>query len=397
MIGLKNVMLAGFLVAVSGQGFADSPDRLIGGDVFRTGETSSPLQAARDVLAAGVTVTLDGAIAQDAHAAGFDVDVNAATGDDLYAVGFSVSLRGHVGGDLTASGFSVRTASTAEVAGNARLAGGRITIDGPVQGALAAVGGKVTLNSEVLGDVVVVGETLAFGPDARIGGMLTYSAPERLEIPERVISADRITFEPYQRSEMMKDAREIWSDWEFPVLPAFLSLLGGFLVTLGFFVVIGALFLTLAPAQVRHLRRSIDARPGMALLSGVIGLSMLFGLVPISALTVVGIPLVPFVLLVTVVVWTLGYILGAYVLAMRVLRGLNAAEHPEIWMRLLALVIGVTVAALLNFIPVLGWMVNFALVLLGIGGMTTALFERLVGNVGPALDVDMRAIERDPE
>lgn len=396
-MGFKRILIVAAVIALAGPGFGQTPDRVIGGDILRAGETRSPLQATRDVLAAGATVSLDGSVAQDAHAAGFDVDVDATTGGDLYAMGFSVSLRGPVGGDVTASGFSVRVGSEAEIAGNARIAGGRVAIDGPVLGALAVAGGKVTLNSEVSGDVLLAGETLVFGPDARIEGVLTYSAPARIEIPERVVSADRVTYQPYQRSEMMRDAREMWSDWEYPVLPTFLSVLSGFLITLGFFVVIGALFLTLAPRQVRHLRRGIEARPGMALLSGVIGLSMLFGLVPISALTVVGLPLVPIVLLATVVVWTLGYILGAYVLAMRVLRGFGAAENPEIWMRLLALVVGVTLVALLNFIPVLGWMVNFALVLLGIGGMTTALFERLTGNVGPALDVDMRPMERDPD
>ena|GEM_PF-4339443 len=86
--------------------------------------------------------------------------------------------------------------------------------------------------------------------------------------------------------------------------------------------------------------------------------------------------------------WILGYILGAYVLAMRALQGLGGAEDPEIWMRLLALVIGVMAMAILNFIPFLGWMVNFALVLLGIGGMTTVIFERLIKNASPATDGD---------
>lgn len=393
----RSMLIAAVAIAFAGPVFGQTPDRAIGGDILRLGETSLPLQAGRDVLAAGATVSLDGSVAQDAHAAGFDVDVDATTGGDLYVMGFSVRLRGPVGDDLTALGFSVRVGSEAQIAGNARLVGGRVILDGPVLGALAAAGGKVTLNSEVSGDVLLAGETLVFGPDARIGGTLTYSAPARIEIPARVVSADRVTYHPYQRSEMMRETREMWSDWEYPVLPTFLSILSGFLVTLGFFVIIGALFLTLAPKQVRHLRCSIDARPGMALLSGVIGLSMLFGLVPISAMTVVGLPLVPIVLLATVVVWTLGYILGAYVLAMRAMRGLGTAENPEIWLRLLALVVGVTLAALLNFIPVLGWMVNFALVLLGIGGMTTALFERLTGNVGPALDVDMRPMERDTD
>ncbi|MEH6645986.1 EI24 domain-containing protein [Sulfitobacter sp.] len=394
---MKSTLVAGFLVAVAGPGFTDTVDRTIGGDVLRFGEAGSPIEATRDVLVVGATVSLDGAIAQDTHAAGFDIDVDATTGGDLYAMGFSVSLRGPVGGDLSASGFSVRTRSGAEVAGNARLAGGWVTIDGRVLGALVAAGGEVTLNSEVSGDVLLAGETLTFGPDARIGGTLTYSAPARLNIPERVVPADRVTFEPYQRREMMGGAHEMWSEWEYPVLPTFFSLLSGFLVTLGLFTVIGALFLTLAPKQVRHLRQHIEARPGMALLWGVIGLSILFGLVPVSALAVVGIPLVPIVLLGIVAFWTLGYVLGVYVLAMRVMRGLGSAEHPEIWMRLLALVIGVTIFALLNFIPVLGWMANFALVLLGVGGMTMALFKFLVGNVGPTMDVDMRPIERDPQ
>lgn len=397
MIGLNRALLVSAVIGMSVPGFADTRDRIVGGDVLRAGETSVQLQASRDVLAVGAAITLEGAIAQDTHVAGFDVDVDATTGGDLLAMGFSVSMRGTVGGDLTASGFNVRTASGAQIAGNARIAGGRITIDGPILGALAAAGGKVTLNSEVTGDVLLAGETLTFGPDARIGGTLTYSAPERLDIPVHVVPADRISFEPYQRSKVMKNAHEMWSDWEYPVLPTFLTILSGFLVTLGFFFVIGALFLTLAPTQVRHLRRSIDARPGMALLSGVIGLSMLFGLVPISVLTVVGLPLVPIVLLALVALWTLGYVLGAYVLAMRVLRGVGTDENPAIWLRLFALILGVTIVSLLNFIPVVGWMANFALVLLGIGGMTTALFERLTGNVGPALDVDMQPIERNKE
>lgn len=51
--------------------------------------------------------------------------------------------------------------------------------------------------------------------------------------------------------------------------------------------------------------------------------------------------------------------------------------------------------ALLNFVPVAGWLVNFALVLLGVGGMTAALFERMTRNVGPVRTVDLAPVERD--
>lgn len=395
MTGSNLAIVACILVGLAGAGQAQVSDRVIGGDLFTSGETGATLQVPRDVLAAGTTVSLSGAVAQDTHAAGFAVDVDASTGGDLFAAGFSVSLRGPVAGDVTAAGFSVRMARQADVAGNVRLAGARVTVDGPVRGALAAAAGKLTLNADVSGDAALVGDTITFGPDARIAGSLTYSAPQQIDIPERVIPADRVTYTPYQPSQVMNDAREMWADWEYPVRPTVLTFMSGFLVTLAFFALIGALCLTLMPNQVRHLRRSIDARPGMALLSGVLGLSMLFGLVLVSALTVIGIPLIPIVLLVTLTAWILGYVLGAYVLAMRAMRGLGAAENPAIWTRLLALVVGVTLAALLNFIPVLGWMANFALVLLGIGGMTTAIFDRIVGNMGPALDVDMKPITPD--
>jgi hypothetical protein len=50
----------------------------------------------------------------------------------------------------------------------------------------------------------------------------------------------------------------------------------------------------------------------------------------------------------------------------------------------------------LNFIPILGWMANFALVLAGIGALTAAVFERLAGNIDPVLDTDMQPIEDKP-
>jgi hypothetical protein len=331
------------------------------------------------------------------HAMGFDVEIDATTAGDVTATGFSLGLRGPVGGDLTASGFAIRLSREAEIGGNARLAGGTITIDGPIRGSLAAIGANVVLNSEISGDARVTAKTASFGPQARIGGTLTYSAAQRVDIPASVIAADRVTYTELDDGGMMRDMDEMWRNWEYPALPTFMSVLGGFVVLLGFFFVIGAIFLSLMPKKVARVEHLITERPGLALLSGVIGLSILFGLVPISALTIVGIPLVPIVLLATVAIWTLGYILGAYAVAMRALRGTGAPENPTIWIRLLALLVGVTLIALLNFIPFLGWMANFTLVLIGIGAMTMAFFNQMIGTSEPVLDVDMKPIGDKPE
>lgn len=359
----------------------------VGGDVFVSGTSVvDPRSSGRDLLAMGASVSLSGSVAEDLHAIGFDVDIDGTIGGDVVAAGMSVSIGATVGGDATASAMTLRTGRNAEIAGNARLAGASVTIESPVLGALAASGANIMLNAPVSGDVVLAGADISFGPDARIDGMLHYTSDEAVEVPERVISADRVRFEQATDQEMWRDFREDWQDWDRPVEFSTLNIIAGFLINLGLFILIGAIFLTLAPKMVRELRQYADARPGMVMLTGGIGLSILFGSLPVGVLSVVGLPLVPILLLLIFAVWILGYILGAYVVAMRVMRGLGAEASPTTVMRLLGLAIGVTVAALLNFIPVIGWMANFALVLLGVGAITTGLFDRFF---------DRMAAERD--
>lgn len=366
----------------------------VGGDVFVSGTTvTQPVLAERDLIAIGASVTLSSDVAEDVHAVGFDVEIDGAVGGDVVAAGASVSVDGPVAGDVTASGMTLRSGPRAEIGGNARFAGATITVDGAIHGALVAAGGEIILNAPIAGDVVLTSPNITFGPDAEISGTFTYYSDERMDVPERVISADRVMFELASDAEMWREFRDEWQEWDSPVELSPWAVVVGFLVNLGLFIIIGAIFLSLAPGTIRRLRRHADARPGMVVLTGAIGLSVLFGAIPVSALSIVGLPLVPILLLLILAVWTLGYILGAYVFAMRVLRGFGAAESPNIAMRLVALAVGVTFAALLNFIPVIGWMANFVLVLLGVGAITTALFNTFVAGFEPELDQSLAPLD----
>lgn len=376
---------------------AEPAQRTNGGDTFISGSGSTgSIVAPRDILVAGGSITAQGRVGQDTHAAGFSVQVEADTAGSVYAAGGAVTLRGPIGQDLSAAGFSVHTSPGAITKGNARLAGGTVTIEGPVQGALSAAGAEVILNAPIDGDVMIFAEKLSFGSDARIAGTLRYSTPAEIVVPESVIAAGRVTFERLDHSDMMDDMGRTWMGKDYPVLPTFMTMLGAFLMTLGFFIVVGAIFLGFAPRQVESLRQRAVARPGLTFLTGVIGLSMLFGLVPISAMTLIGLPLVPIAVLAIIAIWTLGYVLGAYIIALRVLAGFGTKEEPGIVGRLVTLAVGVTAMAILNFIPFIGWLANFALVLLGIGAMTSAIFDRIIGNPGLAYDIDMRPITDKP-
>lgn len=358
--------------------FAERQTLRNGDDLFLSGlSTTQTLAAPRDVLAAGATVSLRGTVAADTHATGFDVEVEAATGGSVYVAGATVTLRGTVGQDLNATGFTLRTTPDAVTTGNARLSGGVLTIEGPVTGALTASGGEVVLNAAVGGDVVLAAGRLSFGPQAKIAGALRYYASAPVVIPSSVIAPDRVTFVETRMTDRFRDMGEMMGRDRLPKVPGVLAMVAGFAVTLGFLALLGAAFLTFLPGPVESLRQSALARPGRCLMAGFLGLACLFGLVPISAMTILGLPLVPFALLAILVFWTLGYLLAVYALALRMVRAMDSSAVPGIWGRIGALVAGVVVMALLNFIPFLGWIINLTLVLWGLGAMVLLLASRV--------------------
>ncbi|WP_296375180.1 hypothetical protein [Yoonia sp.] len=384
----KLIALSAILLTT--QAAADSVTTAHGGDLFTTGSTiSQTYDAGRDVFAAGEVIAISGRSAGDIHVAGMDVTVTTSTDTDLYAAGATVTIGADVAQDLSAMGYSVRLLPDSTVGGNARLLGRAIVIDGPIAGALIAAGGEVVLNSVVQGDVRIMTERMRFGPDARILGQLTYRARAKIDIPDRVIPADRVRFERWTRGPMWDDIHRTWQQMDMPLLPGFLTVFAAFVITLAFFVLTGSIFLTFAPQPVAQMRHDIAKRPGRLFLLGILGLSVLFGLVPITALTIIGIPFIPFAILLIIGAWTLGYVLAAYAVAMRVVGLAGGPADPSLLFRLLVLALAVCIVTLLNFIPFVGWIINYTLVLLGIGAMTAALFNHLIGNPGDALTVDM--------
>ncbi|MBW4706296.1 hypothetical protein KX928_00690 [Roseobacter sp. YSTF-M11] len=363
-----------------------------GGDFFTAGAViDETLNTSGDAFASARTATVRGEAQGDLHVTGFDVTSNANTSEDLYAFGATVVVRGKTAEDLTAAGYSVRTEAASQTSGNARLFGNTVVIEGPVAGALTATGRDVVLNASVRGDARIVARSISFGPEAVIAGTLTYRSKEKINVPERVAAADRVIFEK-------ATATDAWDEWdkmrkEMPVLPTLATMLFGFIVSLLFFVVLGAVMLGFMPRRLEKMRQSIARAPGQSMLLGVIGLSMLFGMVPIVGLTIVGLPFVPIVVLAIIVAWTLGYALGAYSVAMRVWVGFGNDAEPGNITRLLVFAGALIVVAMLNFIPFVGWVANYTLVLLGLGAMTNAVLQYLIGNPGEAFDIDMQPIE----
>jgi len=381
---LSALGLSVLLAAISLPVAAEETTSRNGSDTFVAGETLlSDIDTGGDTFVAAQSAKIGGTTLGDLHAAGFTVFVSTDVAEDLYAAGATVDIASKVAGDTSAAGFTVRTTRSAETAGNSRLMGNSVTIEGAVKGALSVMGRSVILDAPVAGDVRIVAGSLVFGDNASVAGTLFYSSEQRVAVPETVASADRVQYSKLDIETDWDDFREEWPGSEMPTFPTFASVLGAFLISLMFFMVLGALALGFAPKKLERMRSGIAAAPGRSMLLGVIGLSLLFGLVPIAAMTIVGLPFVPIVLLAIIVTWTLGYALAGYTVAMSVWNALGGEAEPSALVRLLLLALAVTVVALLNFIPFIGWVANLTLVLIGVGAFTRWVFGMFISDPDP--------------
>ena len=376
---LKRFLCAIFLVAGLLPGVAISEGVLnLGGDVY-LGDSDSTLSTSvpRDVFLSGFSVKLNADVAEDAHAAGFDVDIDGIVGANLYAAGSNVRLDAPVVDDVTVAGFTVRIGENSEIGGNTRIAAGTLTIEAPLRGSLLASAGTIKLNNLIEGDVRLAASDIIFGKNAVINGTLSYSSAEQIDIPASVIAADRVRYQRLKGGDMFRDIQETVDESIPELWPSMVARLTGLLIVLAFLLIIAAVLLAFVPDTVERLRQRASEHAWRSLLYGFFGLSFLVGAIPVSMITIVGIPLLPIAVLLLIVLWTLGYMLGVYVIASRIWQSLQVPAEAVL-SKLLILASGFLAMLVVNFIPFIGWLLNTGVLFFGLGAMTYLFMERLV-------------------
>jgi len=348
----------------------------VGSDVYLTDSSPSlTTEAQRDAFVAGFSPTVTGKVVGDLHVAGFSATTNGPVGEDYYAAGSTVIVNSNISKDATIAAFSVTLSDQAQIGGNVRIAAGTATIDSPINGSLIARGGEVKINSTITGDVNLSAAAIAFGESARIEGNLIYASEKEVSIPSSVIAAERVQQVAFSRDDIIEDVKDT-VDTAIPSFwPSLFSRILSFFIVIAFLVLLAALCLAFIPNTVDRLQQYVRQHTGKSVLAGFFGLSTLVGIVPVSLITIIGIPLIPVAILAILVFWILGYLLGAYVISRRLYASFAQPAETQLG-RILVLAGGLIVLSLLNFIPFIGWLFNLAVVLVGMGAITWALTQR---------------------
>lgn len=333
-----------------------------------------------DLLVAGGTVTVSQVVPGDLMVAGGNVDVDAGVAGDAIALGGKVRLAGDVGqsvysaaGQLTIGGKVARNlrvaagqvelAPASEILGNVSAAGGQVRLLGAVRGHVQSAAGRVLIDGPVGGDVFVASGQLELGPNARIAGQLRYrSRQPLLQDPAAQVAGGIVTQPaPWQRDDEEDKTRRA-AVWQ-----GIAAVFSG-LWTLGLMVTAAALVVAL-PGFSARVSVALRQHLGASLLLGFVFLVC----VPVAAvlvcLTLIGIPLGLFALVLYAALLPLAYAIAGIGLGDWALMRWLPERAGRLPLRVAAAATVLLALTLLHWVQVLGTLAGLLALLAGLGAL----------------------------
>lgn len=357
-----------------------------------------------DLMAAGQTVIINGKVTGDLFVAGNSVTINGEIGDDVYAAAAAVTLgpSAKVADDVFSAGASVETRSGSEIGGSLLIGAGQSLVVGDVIENLYSGTANLRLEGTVGGDATIaVGSSentwdpsdfrgssnppmpavpsgLTFGPEASIAGALEYTSPEVVDISSSVTTDVVHKLPPVDQELSREIVRETAStSFVFNLMRRMVALL-----------LIGLLLAWLAPRWITRIAEMVESRPLPSLGIGLVGvvaapvlfftalgviilLAVIFGLLTLGGLTgltlLTGFPLLGLAFI--AFIFVISYLcqsVAAYLAGRWILNKVQPELNDKVYWPLL---LGLVILALLFAIPVAGGLLQFLVVLAGLGAI----------------------------
>lgn len=335
-----------------------------------------------NVSAIGAIISIRGSVREDINAAGAELDVNARAAnmnlagaivsfggeatENANVAGARLSIQATVGNELNAAGARVLIGPQTQIRGSSQIAGADVVFSGTSEGPVSIYGDTVQITGQIAGDVLVRARNVTVGRTAVIDGAITFETLSEPVIEEGATLRGRQTV-------TLPQPRKIEGEHVIAAL-GFVVLFG-----VGAGLVLGILLLLMGRPFVERAIDTIRAQPGWTML---VGLGVLI-LVPIAALlimvTVVGVPVGLLTLLAFPLAMMTAGVLSAFALSDWLLN--REGDPKSIGGRILLLVAGLLILALLGVVPILGFFVSLAALLAGLGALWRASRPARVASV----------------
>lgn len=227
---------------------------------------------------------------------------------------------------------------------------GPVSIEGEVRDTLVVFHGDVTVSGTVGEDVVVFDGDTTIASGASVGGDLA-------TLRDPVVEEGAVV-----EGEQRRPSKDF-----FTPLEVFAARVAFWVATSVSYLILGLLLLLLVPRAADAIAATWQGSRGSSVLWGLI---LLVGL-PIGAvltmITIVGLPLGFGILFALGLLYSIGYVAGAWALGRTIVRAPSS--------RWAAFMAGLAILRGLAFVPVLGWIVGTAATVVGLGLVGVTLWR----------------------
>lgn len=319
-----------------------------------------------DAYVAGGSVIVDGTINGDLLVAGGTVQISGAVKNDIRAVAGVITLGNTVGGNVTIGAGTAVINPEAKLNGSLLAGAGSLNVYGPIAKDVTAGTGTFILNAPVSGNMKLAVDEMSLQPKTRIGGDITYWSDEEAKIADNVAIGGALVYHKMPKSESQRPVSVPGKGLMGAVWGAIgLAALAG----MSALFILGLILTTMFPVFSNNTVTQLKKNPWGAFGLGLITVITL----PLAGLaammTVVGIPLGIFLLVMTVVLCVVSHIYAALFVGSSICVRFRMSHVHQAWQ----LAAGILVLILCTFVPVLGWLIKAMLVLMGTGAL---LFEK---------------------
>lgn len=253
-------------------------------------------------------------------------------------------------------------AATAQAANIVRIGEDMEVHEGLVLDDVVVIGGDLTVNGVIRGDTVVIGGNLNVGQYAKVLG-------------DTVVLFGRLSKAP--GAEVAKNVVEVRLDKGFAaVFVGLFSIIG--LWTLGLFGIAMVLgFIVLLPLvaiiftdHVGQASYYVQTHPWRSCYYGFIVALLLVPVNLFMAITVIGLPLIPLVVIIFCAAMIFGYTAMCQLVGLKFFKAIKKGGQPMV----LEVIVGLLILWVVAMIPFIGWLVKLFIWLAGLGATVATKF-----------------------
>lgn len=321
-------------------------------------------EPSEDLFGLGQQVTVSAPVADNAFVVAQSATISAPVQGDVFAVGQVVRIDAPVAGDVYAVGERVEVTGSGAVAGDVYVGAANLVLEGPIGGDVHGGAGEVELDGPIGGNVSFDVGTMILGPNAAIGGDLTYDAPQptpgvegavngSVRFTERVLEVEEVEAEPTVAEGLFSQA--LWTTWSYLA-----------------HLLVGFVFLGLGGTAAGRIGRVLREQPGRSLGLGFLAVMAVPVLSMLAIALVIPMPLG--------FLGLAGFVAGLYVaqvftaqaLGDQILRRFRPGAIGSPWV---SMAVGLAPLVLLSALPWFGTLIWLVATCLGLGAAWVALRE----------------------